>query len=83
MYPKINKPINNIRLCVNDQILTDTYTQRHMKNTTRKKIIIGRKRTSWKIMFGDDGISKSRKPEVSLIDFLGDRYKNTRYPPKN
>ena len=61
MYPKINQ-INNIRLCVNDQTLTDTYTQRYTKSIA--KIITGRKK-----MVGVDVKPKRKIPDMSSIDF--------------
>ena len=44
MKPKINNPKNKTRLCVNDQVLTDIYTQRntkHNQNNNRQKYTWG------------------------------------------
>ena len=63
---------------MNDQTLTDTYTQRYMKNIT--KIIIGRRTNQLENkILGVDVKPKRKIPDVSLIEFweIGTRIPST------
>ena len=61
MKPRINNPNKNkIRLCVNVQTLTDTYTQRNSKHNQNNYRQI-------QIEFWDDVNPKRRESDVSFI----------------